>query len=300
MAEGRVTADGRRVRVTGAGRRANRCAVCNRNVGARSGVRAGQRLRRRMDTNFYDVIVCGAELAGLVSAALLARRGLRVLLLGPRQRSTELRRRRHSRCRARRRCCPRWSRNRSRACSPSSTRVQVIRRRAPIMSPGYQVALPRRRFDLLAEREPARRELGARVPRRDRRDRGGDRPPGGDQRPAGCAARLGADAAARRILGAARGGAPGIAAAAAGHGSAVAAARRPPDARGVRGSRRDVDGAVARRRRHRRRGARVRSGAARAAPARGRLRRPVRAAAGAAGDVLRRAAREGRAGRDRA
>ena len=35
-----------------------------------------------MDTNFYDVIVCGAELAGLVAAALLARRGLRVLLLG--------------------------------------------------------------------------------------------------------------------------------------------------------------------------------------------------------------------------
>jgi choline dehydrogenase-like flavoprotein len=35
-----------------------------------------------MDTNFYDVIVCGSELTGLVAAALLARRGLRVLLLG--------------------------------------------------------------------------------------------------------------------------------------------------------------------------------------------------------------------------
>ena len=35
-----------------------------------------------VDTNFYDVIVCGGETAGLVAAALLARRGFRVLLVG--------------------------------------------------------------------------------------------------------------------------------------------------------------------------------------------------------------------------
>jgi phytoene dehydrogenase-like protein len=35
-----------------------------------------------VDTNFYDVVVCGGDLSGLVSAALLARRGHRVLLIG--------------------------------------------------------------------------------------------------------------------------------------------------------------------------------------------------------------------------
>src|SRR3569833_47138 len=35
-----------------------------------------------MDTNFYDVIICGGELAGVVAAALMGRRGMRVLLLG--------------------------------------------------------------------------------------------------------------------------------------------------------------------------------------------------------------------------
>ncbi|HXJ20386.1 MAG TPA: hypothetical protein VMT03_09140 [Polyangia bacterium] len=35
-----------------------------------------------VDTNFYDVVVCGGELGGLIAAALLARRGFRVLLVG--------------------------------------------------------------------------------------------------------------------------------------------------------------------------------------------------------------------------
>jgi phytoene dehydrogenase-like protein len=35
-----------------------------------------------VDTNFYDVVVCGGATGGLVAGALLARRGFRVLLLG--------------------------------------------------------------------------------------------------------------------------------------------------------------------------------------------------------------------------
>jgi phytoene dehydrogenase-like protein len=35
-----------------------------------------------VDTNFYDVVVCGGDLSGLIAAALLARRGFRVLLVG--------------------------------------------------------------------------------------------------------------------------------------------------------------------------------------------------------------------------
>ena len=35
-----------------------------------------------MDTNFYDVIVCGGEAGGLWAGALLARRGFRVMVLG--------------------------------------------------------------------------------------------------------------------------------------------------------------------------------------------------------------------------
>jgi phytoene dehydrogenase-like protein len=35
-----------------------------------------------VDTNFYDVVVCGGDLAGLLTGALLARRGFRVLIVG--------------------------------------------------------------------------------------------------------------------------------------------------------------------------------------------------------------------------
>ena len=116
-----------------------------------------------MDTNFYDVIVCGAELAGLVSAALLARRGLRVLLLGHDADRPSFDAGGIALSRAPALLPALESQPIARVLTELNS-VQVVRRRAPIMSPGYQVALPRRRFDLLAEREPARRELGREFP----------------------------------------------------------------------------------------------------------------------------------------
>ncbi len=136
-----------------------------------------------MDTNFYDVIVCGSELAGLVSAALLARRGLRVLLLGHDTDRPSFDAGGIALSRAPALLPALESQPIARVLTELNS-VQVIRRRAPILSPGYQVALPRRRFDMLAEREPARRELEREFPGRDRRHRGGDRSPG--RRPAGC------------------------------------------------------------------------------------------------------------------
>src|SRR2546423_3187506 len=38
--------------------------------------------RGALDSSYFDVVVCGSDLAGLVAAALLGRRGLRVLVCG--------------------------------------------------------------------------------------------------------------------------------------------------------------------------------------------------------------------------
>src|SRR3982751_1802318 len=110
-----------------------------------------------MDTNFYDVIVCGAEFAGVVAAALLGRRGLRVLLVGH-----DLQR-------------PSFeaggitlSRGPALLPSPDApavarvlkelSLVQVIRRRAQPVA-GFQVTLPGHRFDVTGDAAALGREL---------------------------------------------------------------------------------------------------------------------------------------------
>ena len=111
-----------------------------------------------MDTNFYDVIVCGNELAGLVAAALLGRRGLRVLLVGYDNERLLL-------------DTGGITLSRGPAVLPSLdaphiarvlnelSLVQVMRRRAPLLDPGFQVALPRHRFDVSADDAIFAREL---------------------------------------------------------------------------------------------------------------------------------------------
>lgn len=116
-----------------------------------------------MDTNFYDVIVCGAELAGVVTAALLGRRGLRVLLVGHDGQRPAFE-------------AGGYLLSRGPALLPSPdapavarvlkelSLVQVMRRRAPALAPGFQVALPRHRFDVGADDAALRQELAREWP----------------------------------------------------------------------------------------------------------------------------------------
>ncbi|HEY2902421.1 MAG TPA: NAD(P)-binding protein [Polyangia bacterium] len=111
-----------------------------------------------MDTNYYDVIVCGGELTGLIAAALLGRRGFRVLLVG------------HDADRptfeAGGYTLPRGPALLPALDSPPVARVlselncvQVVRRRAPALQPGFQVVLPKHRFDVPADEDALLSEL---------------------------------------------------------------------------------------------------------------------------------------------
>jgi phytoene dehydrogenase-like protein len=111
-----------------------------------------------MDTNFYDVIVCGAELAGVVAAALLGRRGLRVLLLGHDLQRPTFEAGGFVLSRGPALLPPLDSPALARVLKELSL-VQVVRRRAQPVTGGFQVALPRHRFDVPPDAAVLRREL---------------------------------------------------------------------------------------------------------------------------------------------
>jgi phytoene dehydrogenase-like protein len=111
-----------------------------------------------MDTNFYDVIVCGAEFAGVVAAALLGRRGLRVLLIGNDGERPTLDAGGLTLSRGAALLPPLDAPPVARVLQELSL-VQVVRRRAPPLTPGFQVALPRHRFDVAADETAFRREI---------------------------------------------------------------------------------------------------------------------------------------------
>src|SRR3954471_1001942 len=108
-----------------------------------------------MDTNFYDVVVCGSELTGLLAAALLARRGFRVLLLGHDADRPSFEAGGFTLSRAPALLPPLESQPVARVLTELNC-VQIIRRRAPPLSPGFQVVMPRHRFDVLPDRDPDR------------------------------------------------------------------------------------------------------------------------------------------------
>ncbi|HVZ74429.1 MAG TPA: hypothetical protein VHJ20_18740 [Polyangia bacterium] len=111
-----------------------------------------------MDTNYYDVVVCGPELTGLVTAALLGRRGFRVLVLGHDADRPSFEAAGHTLSRAPALLPPLNAPSVARVLSELNC-VQVVKRKAPALTPGLQIALPKHRFDLGADPEAVGREL---------------------------------------------------------------------------------------------------------------------------------------------
>jgi hypothetical protein len=115
-----------------------------------------------LDTSFFDVVVCGADLAGLVAAALLGRRGMRVLVCGLDRTPATFTAGGYT-----------LSREPGLLPAPDSEAVarvlrelnyvQIIRRRAPPMHPAFQLVLPKHRMDF-SPAEAVPRELGREFP----------------------------------------------------------------------------------------------------------------------------------------
>jgi phytoene dehydrogenase-like protein len=111
-----------------------------------------------VDTNYYDVVVCGGELTGVVTAALLGRRGFRVLLIGGESDRASFEAAGHTLSRGPALLPP--------VAAPPVARVlkdlnciQVVKRRAPPLVPSFQVVMPHHRFDVSAHDDLMGREL---------------------------------------------------------------------------------------------------------------------------------------------
>jgi phytoene dehydrogenase-like protein len=111
-----------------------------------------------VDTNFYDVVVCGGELTGLVTAALLGRRGFRVLLVGSETDRPTFEAAGHTLSRGPALLPPLGTPTVARVLSDLNC-VQIVKRRAPALAPAMQVVTPRHRFDVGADAEALGREL---------------------------------------------------------------------------------------------------------------------------------------------
>ena len=116
-----------------------------------------------MDTNYFQVVVCGPDLAGLIAAALLSRRGQRVLLCG------------HDRQPATFQAGPYTLAREPGILPPPDAepvaRVmrelghsQVIRRRAPALQPGLQIIFPQHRISFGSDSEAVSADLRREFP----------------------------------------------------------------------------------------------------------------------------------------
>ncbi len=116
-----------------------------------------------MDTNFYDVVVYGGDLTGLLAAALISKRGTRVLVCGHDDPGPTF-------------CAAGYTLETDPALLPSAdaesvTRifkelnlVQVIRRHSVPLSPAFQLALPNHRLDIGPDPATTAREIAREFP----------------------------------------------------------------------------------------------------------------------------------------
>jgi hypothetical protein len=117
-----------------------------------------------MATNFYDVIIIGSELGGLAAAALVARRGYRVLVLG----EAALPQSYHLGPFT----LPRSPFAFAGLVSPAVRKVlgelglaQILRRKLTALQPHYQIVLPDQRLDVCEDPDLNSRELEREFPR---------------------------------------------------------------------------------------------------------------------------------------
>lgn len=117
-----------------------------------------------MDTNFYDVVICGAELGGMIAGALLARRGFRILLLGHDGDPPGFEAGGHVLSRAPGLLPPLEAPAVARILKELNY-VQILRRRAAALSPSFQVVLPEHRLDVAINAAVIEREVEREFPR---------------------------------------------------------------------------------------------------------------------------------------
>jgi hypothetical protein len=115
-----------------------------------------------LDSSYFDAVVCGSDLAGLVVAALLGRRGMRVLVCGFERMPASF-------------VAGGYTLAREPGLFPAPDAesvarilrelnfVQLVRRRAPALQPAFQLILPQQRMDV-GSAEVVARELAREFP----------------------------------------------------------------------------------------------------------------------------------------
>ncbi len=116
-----------------------------------------------MDTNYFDVVVCGSELAGIIAASLLGRRGLRVLLCGHDHLPTTFPAGPYTLARDPGTLPPPDSEPVARVLRELG-HAQIVRRRAPQAQPSLQMVFPRHRVEFAPTLEAVVAELSREFP----------------------------------------------------------------------------------------------------------------------------------------